>query len=389
MTKAKKIMQEKQRKLIGENMLLAIGINKYIKEEDWLDNCESDAKKVYLAFQEYQYLSMNAYSRLILSGEGKETKKGAIQNALSEIEKHINDNTNFVFYYSGHGCMENGTFYFYVSDSNESVESMLSLDELLKYLTNINEGNHGNITILIDACCEKTGNKKGLREQSNNYVNNYLRAAKGIGVIFSCSEGEYALDCFNDQEVSVFTSFLLDALKGQSKALDGNYLTFRSMFNYIENESGKASLSNIQINQHPRYQFSGTDIVYALLDDDDIRMEDDEHEIFSFEQEIDTAMAELHFQISSVSMEKCIYVDGEEWTQCPSFNYTYNICKELDKMGYLFFGWERTLNNLYHYSSIVEEKRKIEISQGEQRAIIDEIWDFLKTIPSYLNGIIL
>lgn len=382
MTKAEIIKKTKRRALIGENMLISIGINKYNKKGDCLNNCESDATQVYSTFEEHSYLSMASGSQLILSGDGSATTKKAIFEVLSNMRSKMNDNTNIIFYYSGHGCISNGKFYFFVSDSEASVTTMISLDELLEVLKNSNNGRHGNITVLIDACCEKVTNRKGLQNRSDNYITNHLRDAKGIGVIFSCSEGEYSLDKFNDQEISVFTSFLLDALKGQEEALDGNFLTFNTMYNYIATESRLASMSNTQIKQHPKYHFEGNDIIYALLDDTDIRKAKVAHHIFSFEEEIYGAIGELYSLISIVSIEKAICVDDDEWSIVPSFNYIYTVCKELDKMGYLYPKWEEPLNTLFYYKKIFEQKKIVGIPQHEQKMIIDEIWDFLYSIPT-------
>lgn len=234
MTKAERIKREKKQKAIGENCLFAVGINKYLQKQDSLDNCEQDATLVYDTFVKSDFLAMSKESRLLISDDESKTSKKAILDMLDEKKGKFKKEKNIIFYYSGHGCTIDGEFYFFVSDSEKIAKTMISLSELLEYLKELYFDECGNITVLIDACRERIGNKKGLQEQSENYVLKYLKLAKGMGVIFSCTEGEYSLDCFNNQETSVFTTFLLDALKGQARALEGKILTFLSLYKYIE-----------------------------------------------------------------------------------------------------------------------------------------------------------
>ena len=385
MTKAERIKKEKQQKAIGENCLLAVGINKYLQNEDSLDNCEQDATLVYDAFAKSDFLAMSTESRLLISDDESKTSKKAILGILDEMKGKFKKDKNIIFYYSGHGCTIDGEFYFFVSDSKKVAESMISLNELLDGLMKLYSDESGSITVLIDACCERVGNKKGLQEKSDNYVLKYLKMAKGMGVIFSCTEGEYSLDCFNNQEISVFTSFLLDALNGQARALDGKFLTFMSMYKYIEEQSNLASMRNSQIKQHPTCRFEGNEIVYAILDDEDIRIEPQKHNIFSFQEKIEVALSELRFQISSVIIEKCIVIENDEDGFHPSQNCVYVVCKELQRLGYLYCGWEKTFNDLYYYSTMFENGMDITIPYSIQKMFLEDMNYFLNSIPTYIN----
>ena len=65
-------------------------------------------------------------------------------------------------------------------------------------------------------------------------------------------------------------------------------------------------MSNSQIKQHPTCRFEGKNIVYAIIDDENIRVEQEKHQVFSFREKIEAVMSELRFQISSVIIEKCM-----------------------------------------------------------------------------------
>ena len=386
MTKAERIKKEKQQKAIGENCLFAVGINKYLQNGDSLDNCEQDATLVYDAFAKSDFLAMSTESRLLISDDESKTSKKAILGMLDEMKGTFKKDKNIIFYYSGHGCTIDGEFYFFVSDSEKITETMISLNELLERLKRLYFDERGSVTVLIDACRERVGNKKGLQDQSENYVLKYLKLAKGMGVIFSCTEGEYSLDCFNNQEISVFTTFLLDALKGQVRALEGKFLTFLSLYKYIDEQLNLVSMSNSQIKQHPTCRFEGKNIVYAIIDDENIRVEQEKHQVFSFREKIEAVMSELHFQISSVMIEKCMDIASDENGFVPSQYYVYGVCKELQKQGFLDYGWEETFNKLYYYSAMFENGEEIAIPYSVQKAFLQDANYFLNSIPTYING---
>jgi uncharacterized caspase-like protein len=208
--------------------IISICINKYKNIKDCLENCELDAYKVYSVFEKSQCLSIHPDSKIILSDDGTPTAKKEILKTISTTLDHVKEETNIIFFYSGHGCIINEHFFFILSDSDGSSDSMISLDELIECLNNSNGGKHGNITDLIDACRAKLHNTKSLENKSDKYIFDYLKNINGIGIIYSCDVGEYSLDCYNEQAISVFTSFLIDALNGHLDALDGGYLTFNS-----------------------------------------------------------------------------------------------------------------------------------------------------------------
>lgn len=212
--KSSEIKKSKINKAIGSNLLVAIGINTYERIHGNLDNCVSDASLVFDTFSKEEYLLMNSNSCKILS-DNQNTTKNEILNKLQKTVAMCNSNVNIIIYYSGHGCIIDDVFYFVATDSNDSKETMISLDDVLNIINSVEKR---NVSIWIDAC-RKIIKTKSVNEESFNFKKTYIEKSRGMGIIYSCSKGEYSLDSFNDKKISVFTSLLIDTLKGCKTAL--------------------------------------------------------------------------------------------------------------------------------------------------------------------------
>lgn len=378
-TRTELISNEKKRRLIGDQLLISIGINNYKNKDDCLENCEFDANTVYSVFEKSPCLSIHPASKLILSDDGTPTAKKVILKTISTTLEHVKEKTNIIFFYSGHGCIINEQFFFVLSDSDGSSDSMISLDELIGYLNNSNGGKHGNITVLIDACRVIAHHTKSLENKSDKYIFDYLKKTNGMGIMYACAVGEYSLDFFNEQAISVFTSFLIDALNGYSDALDGGYLTFNSMFKYIEEASYNASRSFTQINQHPMCWFSGNDIVYGFFDEKTYDFPLVQHSFFSFRDRVLDTMEDLECALSRLAAEYGIIPFFEEKeTGTYSLTYALQACKKLFSeyaydMDEVVRGWEGLLCNLYYFKDMVNENKYIHLPIADKLKFLEDI----------------
>lgn len=196
---------------------------------------------VFDTFNSKEYFDIAEGSILIISDK-KRTEKQDLLDAISKCESYIDEKTNIVFCYSGHGCNIGGTFHFFVSDSRLPSNNLISIDEVTSLLSSFNSGKYKSITVLIDACQQKVSVSKGLGDQSSKFIDEYIDQAKGLGVIYSCKNGECSLDTYNENNISVFTYLLLQALNGHKDAVDANLLTFNKMFEYLQLNHYQSSL---------------------------------------------------------------------------------------------------------------------------------------------------
>lgn len=153
MNKAERIRYDKRKKLIGKLFIIAIGINEYKLKTDNLNNCCTDAKSIFETFKSKDYFSMDDNS-ILLTSDTNHTEIQSILDSIKSCDKFIDERTNIIFYYSGHGCNINDTFHFWVSDSELPAKNVISIDDLTGILSGMNGGKYKSITILI--CTNQT-----------------------------------------------------------------------------------------------------------------------------------------------------------------------------------------------------------------------------------------
>lgn len=266
----KKITKQ-QRQLIldkmGKNVLFAVGINKYVDRRDALSCCEKDAEDVYSAFVNNANLNLEKDDSVLLRSSDMVISKKVIMDKLENICHRSKKDLNLIFYYSGHGMNIEGTFHFLLQDSviNKS-ETLLSIEEIYEIIL---KSKFNSIVLLIDACQTKQVGCKGLLDKNFNFQKHFIENAKGVAIIYSCSPGECSQEAVPGITNSVFTSMLLEALSGKDDAIEGHYLSVKSMMNFFSEESQRLSSQYQQVYQHPYFQFEGVnDIFLGLFNDD-------------------------------------------------------------------------------------------------------------------------
>ena len=383
MTKAEQINLEKRDRAIGNIFLIAIGINQYDPTVGNLQNCCTDATKVFDTIKSKVYFPMNENSILITS-DNDPTQKQPILDRIRTCDTFIDAQTNIVFYFSGHGCNINDTFHFIVSDSTLPSENLISIDEITDILNQMNMGINKSITILIDACQTQLTQHKGLENRSKNFVNEYIETAKGIGIIYSCSKGEFSVNSFIKEKVSVFTHLLLQALNGYTGALDSNYLTFHKLYEYLQLESRKISKANKDIiSQHPQQSFQGNDIVYAYIPDDQLTNEQVKISIQTYDDSFASALgclqnaAALAYYDGGLSIEN----DDDVFSDVPSERFIRQACEELSRMSLLDCnGYPKILSLAFTYFNLMQLESADTLQPSTKMKIIHDVISLADTL---------
>lgn len=382
MTKAEQINLEKRTRAIGNIFLMAIGINQYDLTEDNLQNCCTDANKVFDTIKTKDYFPMNDNSILITSDK-ESTQKQHILDRIKACEEYIDEHTNIIFYFSGHGCNINDVFHFIVSDSIPPSANLISIDEITDILTQMNKGTYKSITILIDACQTKIKHNKGLENRSRNFINEYIDNAKGIGIIYSCSKGEFSQNEFNKEQVSVFTSLLLQALNGHTNAVDANYLTFNKLFEYLQLESRMISKAYYQIEQHPQLFFQGNDIVYAYIPDEQLTNEKIKISIQTYDDLFTSALSHLQHAAAMAYWDWGLHIENDDdvFLDIPSERFIRQACEELSRMGLLdYCEYPNILSLAFAYFSLMQLESADALQPFNKLQIIDDVNSLCDTL---------
>lgn len=275
-------MNRKQQEIlnnkIGKTVLISIGINHYSTNNEFkdLNKCINDANEIYRVFEAISPLNLNKEKSIIMvSNKYKsDTTKNKIINSIKDVCNKVADDEKLILFFSGHGHELDNDNYVVPSDcGNVTKENLICVNDIV----NILENSKAKIKIvLLDSCCSGVIDKysKGLNEYSFKTMKDYIESAKSTAIISACGKKEIATEESPNSTLSLFTTYLVEALEGKFEALDNGYLTINSLYEYVLRQMKKVSREYIQINQTPNINVkANSNAVIALynyqLDNDD------------------------------------------------------------------------------------------------------------------------
>ncbi|MBP3367701.1 MAG: caspase family protein [Treponema sp.] len=190
---------------------LVIGINNYPNSP--LHGCVNDAKEITSLLKNNEDDSKNFDVREEYDIKSKDELSAAIQELFS------GDDEVALLYFSGHGTTRNDGEYLCTPDYTENFPGV----KLSDISTWISKSKCKNKTVILDSC------------YSGGMGNNPLMAecaelAKGVTILAASRSTECSVECNGH---GVFTSLLIEALKGGASDLLGN-ITLGSIYAYID-----------------------------------------------------------------------------------------------------------------------------------------------------------
>lgn len=254
---------------IGKSILISIGINHYTHKGKFenLSKCINDANKMFQVFQNTSALSLcDSKSRLLISDEERlSTSKEEIIETLKTVSQQADFDEKLFVYFSGHGhVLENENYLVPSNYGTVSEETLISLKEVVEIL----EGSRAKIKIImLDACRSGVvnGNMKGFSAYKFDRIKDYIKETKATVVISACGKNEYATEKSPNPELSLFTTYLVNAFEGVMAALDNGYLTIDSLYHYVSDEMNKISRQDMDINQCPNLNVKSNRDAVAVL----------------------------------------------------------------------------------------------------------------------------
>ena len=205
------------------NALFCIGCDQYDLLTT-LNGAEKDAREVYTVLSESGFYDKNL-SKLILSPTSID-----IAPVLSTILRH-NDIDTLTFFFAGHACGKDGSFFLALRDSDCSAMSTTSFP-LTRFFEMVNEFKPRHVNIIIDGC-----------EAGSSMVNvDTLLKPKTIGT-FHGSGISFLGACAADQLAGesrsggILTTHLLNVLRGNSEMMFRNQVI--SLLDFAEYVAAK------------------------------------------------------------------------------------------------------------------------------------------------------
>lgn len=187
-----------------------------------LCGCKNDVDNLLPLFKYNEDRSKN-FDVKIITDEKRAVKRATLKKEIESLFKeNSEDMDTILFYFSGHGYLDNCGGYLVTSDAEKYSEGL----EMEYILNTIKHSHARNKVIILDCCCSGAfGNK-----DSN------LEASLGMGVtILTASrncESAYA-----EEDGGVFSKLLSFALQGEAKNIFGE-ISASQVYSYIDSSLG-------------------------------------------------------------------------------------------------------------------------------------------------------
>jgi hypothetical protein len=198
---------------------LVVGIDHY-EHLNHLAGCVNDATGVQAVLARNGDGSLNFEVRLLVSSGGPISRR-ALRAAISEL--FSGDPDVALFYFAGHGHVEDGGGYICGSDTEEGTDGLL-LSEVMNLA---NPSRAKNKVIILDSCYGGiAGNRAG--------ANQAAEITDGMTVLTASAEDELAAE---ENEQGLFTTLFVDALNGAAANLVGE-ITPGAIYAHIDQSLG-------------------------------------------------------------------------------------------------------------------------------------------------------
>jgi len=198
---------------------LIVGIDNY--ETSPLNGCVNDANSIANTLETNGDGSPNFGVRLITS-PGVSVTRSSMREAIEQLFAGKSDMA--LLYFSGHGFVKSTGGYLVTLDASRYDEGV-SMDEILNLA---NQSNAKNKVIILDCC------HSGALGSPSTTGNNLAQLSEGLSVLTASRDSESAMEVNGS---GVFTSLVVDALKGGAADLRGN-ITPGSLYAYVDEALG-------------------------------------------------------------------------------------------------------------------------------------------------------
>jgi len=198
---------------------LIVGINDYPSAP--LNGCVNDANAIGTILESHGDGSPNFGVKMMTSPSSNITRS-ALREAIEQL--FTGDSDMALLYFSGHGYIKSTGGYLVTTDAKKYDEGV-SMDEVL---TLANQSKAKNKVIILDCC------HSGALGSPSITANNIAQLSEGLSVLTASRDSEYAIEVNGS---GVFTSLVVDALKGGAADLRGN-ITPGSLYAYVDEALG-------------------------------------------------------------------------------------------------------------------------------------------------------
>lgn len=150
---------------------------------------------------------------------------------LSNISQAASEQDAILFYFSGHGIAEAGESYLLPRDTRLSAlrHTAIAMRDLRELL---DQSPARAKVVILDACHAGAAIGKAAPTMSPEFIGRVFEEAEGMAVLASCKQGQRSWE-WHTQQRSVFTYYLLEALRGQADLDRKGFVTVSDATRYV------------------------------------------------------------------------------------------------------------------------------------------------------------
>ncbi len=187
--------------------------------------------------------------RLLTDDTPEAPTRDNVLTALKAVADATEPDDLLLFYYSGHGDEDGGESYLVARNGRRLVLGDTAIR--LRRVREIMEGAPARAKVIILDACHSGANigGKGPKPMSAGFIRRVFEQAEGLVVLASCKQGQLSYE-WRENERSVFTHFLLEALTGQADRDDKKFVTVQDTHRHVT-DGVKLRASQHNISQTP------------------------------------------------------------------------------------------------------------------------------------------
>jgi uncharacterized caspase-like protein len=217
---------------IGSKWALLVGVNDYEDRSHFhnLHVCEQDVQSIYKAIADGGFKKERM--RILTDNSQERPSRNNILTSLINTASLTENDDTLLFYYSGHGDLDQKESYLVGSDGRH-----LALSDTAVSITRIKEildGAKARAKIIILDSCHSGAQigEKGIKPMSVDFIQRVFEQAEGLVILSACQQNQLSYELPNESR-SVFTHYLLDALSGKADLEGKGFVTAQDINRYV------------------------------------------------------------------------------------------------------------------------------------------------------------
>ncbi|QBD82936.1 caspase family protein [Ktedonosporobacter rubrisoli] len=244
-----------------EKWAVLVGINQYedVLSYGQLKVCVQDATSLFTTLNKGKFKTEQMY--LLTDHTSLIPSRERILTTLELIAQATEPDDLLLFYFSGHGRLEEGESYLIPRNGTASVRyTGIALSSIKSIML---AAQARAKVIILDACHSGTTlQAKGKPFMSEEFINDVFRDAEGLAIISSCQQGQLSYE-WPEKQCSVFTYYLLEALQGRAKLQENGLITVGDVNRHVTHGVKQWAISQGVI-QAPRLHYVVTGEIVLL-----------------------------------------------------------------------------------------------------------------------------